>query len=556
MVDDLIASHSSCCDWNLVLTDLRRLRRSLQLSGRRNETDTTSEPSSSVWELFMEHFHRYKDMIQVHLDRKAVDCSDSLETLLRVALCYVSFPAPNECIPWRRKIQIDAFDSWHGSLLKLLLDKEDVPTKCRQMASQILCNTITDCTDTATRLMDWIPPAPSPSTVHSKFFAANATHAAPEVDSSGMNWVDLILASASHRPTLAIVVACLHNCLCALSSSGGRNDLVDPISDSTLLISTLLRQVISAAAIHVDKSGGTADDATEWITLTMSKLCRLGRLPQLYQSIRPGKLSSCVLPEHIVLLHLVRNMIEESRHNFAEEENNEPCIVEMHRFLTELYLTVRDETLLPFDGEVDLRPAAIQLVLDILAESLNADNAVVARIRHIIGTETVFLQTVLLDLAAILDAWYACNKTAFTREQKKLNETDQCRITASVRVVGNLCYQCGHNQDLLRLTSIPYCIPTSDQQNNMCGSSEHMDRNGLHVLLSTTCMSYACFTLREWAVVAIRAALEGCPQNQAIVAELEAQSSMNSSDLENMGIRVDLDASKGKVSVSQMSDET
>jgi hypothetical protein len=292
----------------------------------------------------------------------------------------------------------------------------------------------------------------------------------------------------------------------------------------------------------------------------------------LYQSIRPGKSSSYVLPEHIVLLHLVRSMIEEAPHNEmkiisscnsrcymlgGEVEDDGHCIMEAHCFLTSLYLALRDSTSSPCDGEADLRPAAIQLVLDVLAESLAEDSKVAATIRYAIGTETLFLQAAVSDLAAVLDAWYVENKQVYTRDQQKLNETDQCRITASVRVLGNLCYHCGPNQDLLRQVMVPYSNSTSKKRKDVVyveGPSKQMDRNGLHVLLSTTCMSYACFTLREWAVVAIRAALEECPRNQAVVAELEAQASVNSSDLEDMGIRVNLDLSKGTLSVAQLND--
>ena len=68
-------------------------------------------------------------------------------------------------------------------------------------------------------------------------------------------------------------------------------------------------------------------------------------------------------------------------------------------------------------------------------------------------------------------------------------------------------------------------------------------------------MSYTCFTLREWAVVAIRSALENNRANQAVVAELEARSAVQSTELEDMGIRVDLDVARGQVSVAPVHNE-
>ena len=68
-------------------------------------------------------------------------------------------------------------------------------------------------------------------------------------------------------------------------------------------------------------------------------------------------------------------------------------------------------------------------------------------------------------------------------------------------------------------------------------------------------MTYTCFTLREWAVVAIRSALENNITNQAVVAELEARSAVQSAALHDMGIQVDLDMVSGQVSVNPLPKE-
>jgi hypothetical protein len=51
--------------------------------------------------------------------------------------------------------------------------------------------------------------------------------------------------------------------------------------------------------------------------------------------------------------------------------------------------------------------------------------------------------------------------------------------------------------------------------------------------------------LREWTVVAIRNALEQNPDNQAIVAELEARAPVQSETLQELGIRLELDPRRG-----------
>lgn len=85
-------------------------------------------------------------------------------------------------------------------------------------------------------------------------------------------------------------------------------------------------------------------------------------------------------------------------------------------------------------------------------------------------------------------------------------------------------------------------------------SSSSETRNGLHVLLTCTTHATSCFTLREWGVIAIRNVLEDNALNQAVVEELMAQGPVESADLEQAGVRVQLD-SKGKVSLSTI-DET
>eukprot|EP00538_Stauroneis_constricta_P003704 CAMPEP_0119554206 /NCGR_PEP_ID=MMETSP1352-20130426/6769_1 /TAXON_ID=265584 /ORGANISM="Stauroneis constricta, Strain CCMP1120" /LENGTH=85 /DNA_ID=CAMNT_0007600765 /DNA_START=24 /DNA_END=277 /DNA_ORIENTATION=+ len=77
------------------------------------------------------------------------------------------------------------------------------------------------------------------------------------------------------------------------------------------------------------------------------------------------------------------------------------------------------------------------------------------------------------------------------------------------------------------------------------------DRTLLHILLSTTSFGHACFTLREWALVAIRNALEDNEGNQQVVATLEAQRPMEQTELDRAGVKVKMD-DQGKVSVSAL----
>jgi Spinocerebellar ataxia type 10 protein domain len=592
MMMDNECSSSSITDWKMLLKKIRNMRQEMLVVSDDSENQ---EPPPS--ETFLTQFRSSRSSIREYLlvGGETMTLPESLETVLRVALCYLSIP-PNVWTELRRTIQREAYDAWHVAILRLMVrnDKEHVYTKYKRTAAQVLCNSVTDCVDTATHLMNLVAPDPTPTSIVNQILA---THLHDDIEKKSdmceselshtslidTSWVDLLLACASHRSTLAVVVACLHNCLCCLSKSSDvgyvEDDRIRLLASSKLLISTLLRLIVSAVAVQQVVSisptttSDAADDATEWIVLALSKLCRLGFLQQMYQNIQSGGIVSYVLPEHIVLLHSVRNIVEESRND--ELESNLFCksrcymlggegkehgksVVDTHLFLTDLYGTLRENSSKQLDRDNELRISAIQLVLDVLAESLAEDSNIASTIRYTIGTETSFLQTILLDLAAVLDDWYAQNKGIYTRNQTKMNEVDQCRITASVRVLGNLCFQCRHNQDMLRQTVVPYGDEATGAKNVPYTEkiSKKRDRNGLHVLLSTTSMSYACFTLREWAVVAIRAALEECPENQAVIEELEAQSSMHNSDLEDMGIRVNLDVAKGTVSVTPANDDS
>jgi ataxin-10 len=153
------------------------------------------------------------------------------------------------------------------------------------------------------------------------------------------------------------------------------------------------------------------------------------------------------------------------------------------------------------------------------------------------------MQELVADIGRLVDDYQTVNAGRKTRDIV-IPEEDQQVLIKSVRIVGNLCFQCRLNQDLLRTTEFPPVNGTTENRtDHQCGERA----NGLHVLLSSTSFSYSCFTLREWAVIAIRSVLDGNESNQAVVAALEAQRPVQSSALSDMGIRVDLTG--GNVSV-------
>lgn len=631
-----LSSVDDAVDWAQLLQQSRAGRNDLVLS---------DEEADDIY--YLQQFRSVKDVIRQQLILSTKESSRHrirVRLALRVALSYLSVP-PETMI--RPILQKEAFEAWHNVLLKLLSLNQSQDPKCLLIAAQVLCNAVTDCPHTAQQLLKVLPTAPT-----QKSIAAKLRHSAPshpneswttsdgndvgepspqpvakddDDDDDGCcfdealwstnttaasvpddaNWVDLLLVCATHRPALSAMVACLHNCLCAAENemAAVADDCANTSSSSMrqvascpLLVATLLRHIVTAkgvqqAATTSNDQDGT-DDATEWITLTIFKLCRVGLLPQMYQAIYANLDGPVVvvLPEHIVLLHSVRNCVESDAHSTDEattriavtdtckarcyalggEGNNNDngahnSVIDTHLYLARLYLALRNEkeintglsSLSSLDGDDDgLRVSALQLTLDILAETLAEDSHTASRIRERLGIETTFLQALVWDLATVLDAWHVQNEGRGAREHTKMTDIDQCRVTSTVRVLGNLCFQCRRNQDLMRLTAVPrhgsfnHSGTGGDDNNPM--QAQFADRNGLHVLLSTTSMSYTCFTLREWAVVAIRTALENCPENQDVVARLEAGKAVQSTTLEDMGIRINLD--KGRVSIAPLRD--
>jgi urease accessory protein UreF len=526
--------------------------------------------------------------------------------------------------------QTRAFYEWHESLIRIIATVDDkhqpvIPVADSKqqpspsipcLAARVLCNTITHCPETARYLLQatlsLVPD--DDTTILSRI---NDTH-------RFYNWVDLLLVTTQcqqDRLALAAMVACLHNTISAAiaTTTTTNNNKSHPdncysahdVASCGLLVATLLRHLVTASAVlqsfttaSIQDDGQpppsnhheSTDEATEWIQLLVSKLCRLGYLPVMCEALHPKVAldntdtgTMVVVPEQIVLLHCVRMAVESfctttittsssqstdqaltRSRELGGEADSVGCktgIEETHHFLATLYVSLRvsPNSHLRDEYEDGLRTSAQQLVLDILAETLAEDTIVAAKVRRRLGTKTAILDALLVDMAVVLDAWHDQNNqtagpAATVRQQTKLSATEQCRLTTMVRVLGNLCFECRENQDQLRSTVVPRTAPSFHPLPTARGAHDQVlpappaettrARNGLHVLLSTTSLSYVCFTLREWVVVAIRSALTGNLENQAVVAELHATQAIQSTELRDMGLRVEVNGTTGSVSIA------
>jgi hypothetical protein len=465
---------------------------------------------------------------------------------------------------------------WHISLAFVLtLTKCD--NKCRVLMARLLSNLVSSNPTSATAVAHSIPTSPSNEVIDERIrqsLTSVSIHHEICNDQSLENehtptWVDLMLACASCRDALAAIVAALYNCIVSIPpmEKFQGEPFAIRVTLDRLLVSTLLRQLLPATSVtaaaaslndsNVDNNG---DEATEWIVQTVEKLCQLGLLPQLYNSAAAsGK--NTVTPELIVLLHCVARAVHE---NADDTTSNKPllgrhagdtAIVSSHVFIANQFCLINtvlsssnetndESTIESFDPS--LTREAWYLVLEILATSLGNDSdSSMTQTRLALGRDTALVPTVALDLGIVVDSLSASNQGRNARELVISNQ-EQRQITGLVQLIGNVCYRCRPNQDLVRATPVPGLSE---------GCHSCMDRTALHVLLSCTSLSYGCFTLREWAIVALRNVLEGNEANQALVQQLEAQEPMQSAELSSMGVRVDMD-SDGKVRVVPTTKDT
>lgn len=480
---------------------------------------------------------------------------------LRFGLSFVSIPSEED----RARAQKEAIKcKWDVFLLQILSQSRG-ESKCRLFSAQLLSNLLTDNSFTAKSVVSKTQLAPSDEIISNRIresLSDDTVKVKPCQSPLKSNWVDMMLCAvkSNNREAFGAIVAAIHNCLVSLGSD---TKYATELSHSSLLISTLLRQLVSASSIQSslqgDEKNGSdpTDSTTEWITLLVTKLIRQGTFPDIYAAAGGGAPLDRVLPEHVVLLHCLRSEVE--RPSTAKLDTTGRCgllgiegdssIVKSHLFLVQLWSMLQAEHLSDCDShDYSLQQSAAITILYILAETLAEDTDTAAAVRAAIGNESSFLSLLCQSLGNVYDTLAARNNGRKSRDML-VHEEEQAQLTALVRVLGNLCFRCRENQDRLRSTWVPI-IQTSQSRQQ---ASPLQDRTGLHVLLSCTSYAHACFTLREWAVVAIRNVLDGNLENQALVEELEAQQPVQSQALGDMGIKVNLDAG-GKVSVEPLED--
>jgi len=347
-----------------------------------------------------------------------------------------------------------------------------------------------------------------------------------------------------------------------------------------------------------------SDSATEWIILILERIASRGLLSKMLRSV-DGKTNS-ITPEQVVLVSCIRQAVDDYHSTMSppgetggftksagmalttrphplwgrtdssvggwsssasDPRTAVPILLSLANEVEGIRLRAdalrQGQCADMYDGEEDCTIRIIDDLCDILAQSLarhagpninGSKRGFVADARSVIGRETSLISSCCKVLGRILDRALADNAGRKAREMM-LSPQDQQTAIIMVRLIGNIVYQCRYNQDLLRIIPVPVLEevkavdkkPTPGRTNN----GLPIERTGLHVILSATSLAPACFTLREWCIVAIRNAVEDNDANAETVRRLEANQVLSDTpELRQIGVKIDMDA-KGNVRVKR-----
>ena len=476
--------------------------------------------------------------------------------------------------------------NFHVILCKFLVENS-ADSKCLSLAAKILCNLVTGNPNTAFVILTEIKP--SLSTQGQELFKKKETFQKEIIPPS---WSELIHSTATNtnfvnRETVGAVVATLHNSILAIRNDenypqNGVTVCLQSLTTDKILMCNLVRyilpketiQPLEAKDMSKEEKMDLSDDATVWISLLLELFCAYGLFKNIYDALG----SSCVdsnengiTPEQIVLLNCLsgstETYLEESKSLKTDRNpfgSKSVCPDGFHltiHSLAQLWLNLRksirnENRKERFDGENKCIREALKITLDILGTALSSDYSDVSkdemsRIRTSLGQEVLFLNGSLIELGLIVDK-LSVENTGLKARELVVSKDEQRLMIGLMRVLGNLCYQCKENQDLVRETNIPFYNKSYLSIENQDNSNE---RNGLHVMLTCTSFAHGCFTLREWGIVAIRNMLDNNDRNQQEVAKLEAQQVINTPELAKYGVKLNLDE-KGKVHVTKTDDKT
>ncbi|GAX28342.1 hypothetical protein FisN_4Hh004 [Fistulifera solaris] len=548
----LATPQKTTVDWGFVLQECRHQRMRLE------ESSGTKEDWASFLDLFYQYGTHIASQLSIYCQRlsarkgsSSVDGKEVIRDTRNALRIAVSFNSNFEA-SYREVVQKNSIDIWTERVLDILSSQRG-DAKCRLFAAQLLSNLVTQNAHTAQKINKLVSFAPSNSQICSSLQNVVVSFDGDDVAEStsrSFNWVDMMLCASksNNREALAAIVAALHN----MFASGVE------LSTNSLLVSTILRQLIAANSIKGLIQGESSEDmtdaATEWIVILISKYCKEGKLPSLYRAISGESfvMETCLL-EQLVLLHCVRSIVDDPIGQATDRYGRLGSKVDgfgslaTHLFLSEILASLLARSFVSKQvgssskEDTSLVDSASSTILYILSETLTADSEETSQIRICMGQNTELIPVACKALGDVYDR-ITLRNTGRNARETLIDDDEQAQMVGLVRLLGNLAYGCKDNQDAIRQTAVPVPESVTDARHGE-------ERGGLHVLLSCTAYSHACFTLREWAVVAIRNVLENNTANQELVEQLEAKQGVQSAVMNDMGIQVNVEPKSGKVEV-------
>lgn len=481
---------------------------------------------------------------------------------------------------YRSEIQkVAVVESNFHIILCKFLSQNSADAKCQNLASKILCNLGTGNPTTSLTILNNINPSPSK---RNECLQCEEHEEITLQTTMPPSWSEIIHTTAStttcgKRETLGAIVATIHNCILAIKSSDNANFRLESLATDKIIMCNLVRYILPKETIQpVDQNNlsGTdrdlSDDGTHWISLLLEVFCTYGMFKHIYEAIggssstSDGSTNDGITPEQVVLLNCLSNSVEtcaDEGESKTTNMNRNPLggscpngFNSIVREMAQIWLNLQQskrmkERVERYDGETSCMVEAMKIILDILGTALSSNYSDISdeqmlKIRISVSQDIPLLKNSLLELGMIIDKLGIENRGLKARELV-VSKDDQHLLIGLVRFLGNVCYKCFLNQNLVRETKVPF-------EHISIGRSSETDsneRNGLHVMLSCTSFAYGCFTLREWGIVAIRNMLDNNDANQEEVAKLEAQQVINTPELENLGVKLNLDE-KGKIHVA------
>lgn len=521
-------------DWRQALSDLRNDVPILNnLPGDQDQTN------NEQYAIFLSKYRplwRQVSLLLSQQDQDSFDCDDDLRRALRFASCSITLV---DSKTFRRNIQVEMMQT-EELLLRLLQflslssssSSSDTQLQTTVSAARLLCNLVTANERTSKDILLRL------SCGNESMYEGDEC-----TDTSLPSWIDLIEATQTNEAAVTAILATLYNALSIVvtAEQSDNQHICLLFAQSSRLIQTLLQQVTRDHNHSDDSDNGNG--ASEWILLLLERFLSMGLFPQLYMAAANKNETAIngLSPEQVTLLACITSGEQNVELGRTYEESMASIL-----FLVQQYLIIGSES---ESKEMTVRDSndfdscgPLLLILQVLAVRLCNDTPDMARIRTTLGQETQLILASGRQLTQLVDTIVQRN-IGKTSKNMNMSPTEQEWVTCLVRLLGNLVYQCEPNQELLRTLSMPPMKTTDTHQD-----SNHADRNIVHVLLSCTSFAWACLTLREWTIVAIRNALQENLANQTMVAQLEAQQAVQSTALDDMGIRVDLDET-GKVTV-------